>query len=1166
MADTSTPDAAASPAPAGRSTVPAVVLLVGLGLVLGVFLNHWLLLLVIVAPALGWVGRRQSERTAELDRQRAEHALAENESRQAADAAGLLEAELQQQCAGAPDPAALAEDIAMGTALWAGNGELRLRLGTGDVPSQTVSGAVLQGVPVTVSLATVGVLGVAGVGGRGLARWLVAQAAAQRSPQELSIWLIADPARTGLDAEWGWLRTLPHNAGQPERTARLIGATEEAVTARVEELTALIAHRTSLPDAEGRGSDLLLVLDGANALRSLPGVRQLLSSGPAVGVHIVCVAELVGALPTECTATASLTPGALELRVGDAPPLQVVPDTLDAARADRLVSGLPEGLPPAPDPLPTSVRLLDLLDLAELTTDTVTARWGMNAAPLVAQPGVAVDLDSGPVLLVGDDAGQTGALLRTVLASLALSYRPDALSVVLIGATDGLGGVAVLPHVVGVLADPDSATAARVLASLSAELDRRGRVLASVAATDLTAYLAAGHRSLPRLVVVVDEAAALLPELRAGLLALAEKGQSTGVHLVLATADVASVPAELVQRVGQRLTLRIGSVADSRRVLGTGAASELLVRAAGRGHARVAEGPVIAFQAATVDGWPLSFAPTGTSWEALGQPTPLEPSSAASDLDRVVAVLRDLASSMDTDAGPAPWLPPLADKVLLGDLGEVERTLTAIPWGLEDRPGEQAQLPVCWDVEHGGHLLVVGTRESGRSTMLRTLAVSLAQRATPSEVHLYALDSGDGSLACLADLPHCGAVVSVSEPERAERLLGRLAAEVVRRQRQLADRGFTDLAAQRAGTADPLPYLVLLVDSWERFVEAHGWVDDGPLHDTLADVLRDGAATGVRVVLTGDRSVLTSDLALLLGERLALRLDERADYLVAGVTPSAVPEQVRAGRGFRSAGGTVNAVQIALLPGEATVRGQGSAVAEVAKELPPARGRRPFRVDVPPRQISVREAQELAVSGPGAPFAVGGDELRLQTVNLAACGPGFTISGPAGSGRSTALLVLATALLATDTQLCLITPSPSPLRELADAEGVLLAADGPDRLLAGVLERAKGRVAIVIDDADQLRDPDLDTLLREELSGGRASDHSVVLTGSSEWLFGGDSGFAFEAQRSRSGLLLSPDSPERGELFGVHLPREAVFSGPPGRGVLVRSGQLQVVQVPLPGR
>jgi S-DNA-T family DNA segregation ATPase FtsK/SpoIIIE len=408
-------------------------------------------------------------------------------------------------------------------------------------------------------------------------------------------------------------------------------------------------------------------------------------------------------------------------------------------------------------------------------------------------------------------------------------------------------------------------------------------------------------------------------------------------------------------------------------------------------------------------------------------------------------------------------------------------------------------------------------------------------------------------------------VVTTREPERAERLLARLAAEVARRQRQLADRGFSDLAAQRAGTADPLPYLVLVVDAWERFVEAHGWVDDGPLHDTLVDVLRDGAAVGVRVALSGDRTLLTSDLAALVSDRVALRLDDRADYALAGLNESAVPGQVRAGRGFRTAGDGVNAVQIALLPGDVGAAGQNAAVQELAAALPPARGRKPFRVDVLPTRIGVAEALELPASGPGAAFAVGGDELRLQTVNLAACGPGFTIAGPAGSGRSTALLVLARSLLEGGTQLCLVLPQASPLQALADTEGVVLLADLRDPArLASVLSHTNGRVAVLVDDAEQITDDRWDTLLLDVLKIAVSKDHAVVVAGDQDWLAGADAGFAFEAQRSRSGLLLTPDSPERGDLLGVRLPRSAVFTGPAGRGVLLRSGQPMAVQVPLP--
>ena len=711
------------------------------------------------------------------------------------------------------------------------------------------------------------------------------------------------------------------------------------------------------------------------------------------------------------------------------------------------------------------------------------------------------------------------------------------------------------------LTDPDSAVVARVLASLTAELDRRQQALASVAATDMTAYLAAGHRAVPRLVIAVDEVAGLLPALRDGLLALSARGGALGVHLLLGTSSASTLSNELLQQVGQRLVLRMATAADSRRALGTAAAHWLLEGAAGRGYARIGDGALQPFQAASADGRAVTAKPTPTAWDELGLPAPTAEGTGPNDLARIVTAL----GQTGVPAGPSPWLDELPASVPLDSLTGEQPGLSWIPWGLEDRPHEQLQAPVAWDLEHGGHVLVTGARESGRSTLLRTLAASLAQRSAAADVHLYALDGGDGSLASLTSLPHCGAVVTTREPERAERLLARLAAEVARRQRQLADRGFSDLAAQRAGTADPLPYLVLVVDAWERFVEAHGWVDDGALHDALVDVLRDGAAVGVKVVLSGDRTLLASDLASLISDRVALRLDEQADYALAGLSPSAVPVQVRAGRGFRAAGDGVNAVQIAVLAGEVGAAGQNAAVQELAAALPPARGRKPFRVDVLPARIGLAEALELPVSGPGAAFAVGGDELRLQTVNLAACGPGFTIAGPTGSGRSTALLVLAQSLLEGGTQLCLVLPKASPLQALAETEGVIHVADlrDPGRLTS-VLSHTNGRVAVLVDDADQITDDRWDTLLLEVLKTAVSKDHAVVVAGDQDWLAGADAGFAFEAQRSRSGLLLTPDSPERGDLLGVRLARSAVFSGPAGRGVLLRSGQPMAVQVPLP--
>ena len=72
---------------------------------------------------------------------------------------------------------------------------------------------------------------------------------------------------------------------------------------------------------------------------------------------------------------------------------------------------------------------------------------------------------------------------------------------------------------------------------------------------------------------------------------------------------------------------------------------------------------------------------------------------------------------------------------------------------------------------------------SGRTTALRTLAAQLADRASPADLHLYALDCGNRGLAALGDLPHCGAVVDGDDTERVERLLAMLADELDRRRR-----------------------------------------------------------------------------------------------------------------------------------------------------------------------------------------------------------------------------------------------------------------------------------------------------------------------------------------------------------------------------------------------
>ena len=65
----------------------------------------------------------------------------------------------------------------------------------------------------------------------------------------------------------------------------------------------------------------------------------------------------------------------------------------------------------------------------------------------------------------------------------------------------------------------------------------------------------------------------------------------------------------------------------------------------------------------------------------------------------------------------------------------------------------------------------------------------MAASCSPYDVHLYGIDCGNGALLPLTELPHCGAVVSRAQTERATRLLRRLATELSRRQELLAAAG-----------------------------------------------------------------------------------------------------------------------------------------------------------------------------------------------------------------------------------------------------------------------------------------------------------------------------------------------------------------------------------------
>lgn len=1138
-----------------RLGVIALLLPVVVGVLLAVVLQMPQFLLFTLLSPLLMLGNYLSERTGRRRGRR--QAMAEHEGavrRAEADRDRAVTLDVAARRRAAPDLATLAATAHRpGLQLWErrpGDPDfLQLRLGTatraGGVSIRDdgrIEPVEAPDLPVTLSLGAVGVLGLAGPDAPllAVARSVLCQLATLHSPHELRVVLLATGDRV---AQWAWARWLPHlhRAGH------------------VGDLTALLDGRQQ--NRRSGAPDTVLVLHESGRLRAEPGVARLLADGPAAGILALCLDRHDRRLPAECRAVATVA-GEVGTRLrlvldGGGPSDDVLADGLPASVA----AGIARALAPLRDPgddagqqVPRRVRLLDLLALPRPDGALVAARWAASDLSPRAVLGrsatgpYAVDLvRDGPHALV---AGTTGAgkseFLQTLIATLAASIPPSAIQFVLV---DYKGGAAFrdcarLPHTVGLVTDLDAHLTQRALRSLAAELTRRERILAAAGASDLAGY--EGSTPIPRLVIVVDEFAALaqeLPDFVSGLVAIAARGRSLGIHLVLATQRPGgSVTPEIRANTTLRVALRVTDDGESRDIVDQAGAARISKHTPGRALIRAGAEPAVLVQTARVAGHapPAQPAPTvRIGWLAPPAPVTVDDGS-PTDLQRLVDASATAARLTGWQPLASPWLPPLPELLRRDDLPEASDKVAVL--GLIDHPDEQRRSSLGFDPVHDASLLIAGGQRSGRTTAVRTLLAGLARGWSPDDLHLQVIDCAGGGLLAAEKLPHCGCAAGREETARGRRLLARLLEETQRRQAQLA----------RIGAYDGPPYIVLVLDGWEGFVQSYEPVDAGQPVETLLRLAREGAAAGIRVIVTSDRAGLGVRLSGVIGRRIVLPLADRGDYALAGIPARAVPSHLPPGRGLLP--DSALECQIAVVSDDPSAAAQTAVLEAIAAETPAARRHPPLRI----AELATTVALERLPASDRPMWTVlglGGDDGGPVTLDLDALGPGLLVAGPARSGKSTALLALAHGLLPAGTPLVVVTGRRSTLRSVTGAT-VLGPADGES-----LREATSAAPAVVLaDDIESLLDTPADAVLSQLVREDRGV--TVVGAGRSDDLAGAFRGLGVDLRRRRTGLLLTP-GPLDGELLGVRIPR-GLTERIPGRGYLVEHGSLTRVQVALP--
>ncbi|WP_217246872.1 type VII secretion protein EccCa [Streptomyces sp. AC602_WCS936] len=836
-------------------------------------------------------------------------------------------------------------------------------------------------------------------------------------------------------------------------------------------------------------------------------------------------------------------------------------------------------------------------------------------------------------LCVGATGSGKSELLRTLVLALAATHSPEDLALVLVDYKGGatFAPFAELPHTAGMITNLENQAGLveRVHTSLAGEVKRRQQVLkdaGNVADIGHHAVLRATERPdlepLPHLFVVIDEFGELLtakPDFIDLFLSIGRIGRSIGVHLLLSSQRIEGGKLKgLDTYLSYRLGLRTFSADESRTVLDTTDAFHL-PPLPGFGYLKVDTSVYERFKAGYVSG--AHRGPVGGEQrdeEPLARPYPAyntaerdeEPAAQPSATRRETGpTVLSLMVGRLTGAAPTVrrvWLPPLPDAVALdtaaGPVRVSEHGLhlaraaggMRVPLGVLDDPARQWQGQWVLDLTTaGGHVAVIGGPQSGKTTLLRTLVLSLAVTHTPRDVAVYGLDLVGGGLSALAALPHVGGIAGRADRERAARTVAEVRTMLAEREELFREHGIDSVdQLRRLRSQGRLPQLgstdvVLVVDGFGALRD-----DFADLDEPVADLLKRGGGYGIHVVAGmlrwNDVRIATQSL---FGTRAELRLNDPADSSVdrklsQTLSPDVPGRVLTDGKLFAQAA-------LPRVDGSATTGDLGPALDEAARTVratwhgEPAAPVRVLPTRLPTTRLPSASAEPLRI-----PVGLDQDALAPVLLDLFGSDQHLLVLGDNECGKTNLLKLIVAGLVErySDDELVfgVFDPRrglrgvvPEPYRggyahnaTLAAALSTGIAAEldkrlpetaDPDGPETGEPAFRGPRIVILVDDYDILttagqqplapflpyissaQDIGLHVVLARRVAGASRALYEPLLTTLRE--------------TGATALVMTGDRTE-GQLFpGLYASQQ-----PPGRGTLVRRGRRhQLVQTALTG-